>query len=108
MCDFDTLYFGTDGYVARCKECDHYQVAFITTVLTLKQHDFNILRAQVAAKYSYAADGTSGCEKNILITTPSQAVQICLTKAETLQFSNMLEEADNESKTLALLSLFNK
>ena len=108
MCEFDTLYFGNDGYVARCKSCNHYQIAFVTTVLTVTQQQFNTLQKQVSHKFEYAVNSNDENAKNILIPTPCTQVQLCLTKAEVAAFNNMLQHADMETKTLALLSLFNK
>lgn len=106
MCDFDTLYFGNDGYVARCKECERFQIAFGTSVLTLNQLEFEAMTRQINSKLIAAQNDISGCCKNILLVTPSQYVQMCVTKDEALRFQKMMEDADTEMQTLAMLKMF--
>ena len=108
MCQFESLYYGDDGFVIRCKQCGHYRVAFISTMLNLTENNFQALRKVVQHKcieadYSYAENN-----KSIIIETALDGVYIMLTSSEVKRFNYILEEADNEVKALSLISLFNQ
>lgn len=107
MCEFQSFYFGDDGYVVRCKECNHYQLAYTSTMLTLTECDFQALYKLVKYKCAEADYSLSAHSKTVIIQTPAQGVCIFLTRLETVRFSEILEEADNESKAQTLMSLFN-
>ena len=106
MCEFQSLYFGDDGYVVRCKQCGHFQTGYMSTMLTLTEDDFGILCKMVKYKDSEAVSLPGHCE-SVILPTPSQGVFMMLTKQEVSRFNEILEEADNEAKALNLMSLFN-
>ena len=106
MCEFRHLYFGDNGYVVRCKECGHYQVAFSSTVLTLDQKQFQQLRNITKRKCNECIDEIPAHIKNMILPTPASSICMMLTKSEALCFSEILETADNEESALSLLSLF--
>jgi hypothetical protein len=107
MCQFQSLYFDDDGYVVRCKQCDHYQIAFGSTMLTLAQKDFETICQIVKHKCAEENFEFAGHAKCIIIPTPSGGVHLLLTKEEANRFNDILEEADNEAKAQCLISLFN-
>ncbi|UAY52487.1 DUF6686 family protein [Ferruginibacter albus] len=105
MCQFQQLYFSDDGYVVRCKKCDHFQVGFASTMLTVNEKDFDILLAIVKKKLNTEIQ-TNQLVKSIIIPTPYTGVKILLTQQELQKLHAMLENADSEIKALALLDLF--
>lgn len=107
MCEFQSLYFNDDGYVVRCKQCNCYQLAFGTTLITLTQQDFKAICK--TAKYKCIEEDFSFSKhsKCVVIPTPSCGLFLLFTREEAIRFNEILEEADNEEKVQRLLSLFN-
>lgn len=105
-CDFQSLYYGEEGYVVRCKQCGHYQIAFVSTMLTLTEPDFDIFCRQVGYKAAQSYSNMNQDSKIIMIATPSQDVHLILTPAELSRLHKTLEEADTEIKAQELLCLF--
>ncbi|WP_152268609.1 DUF6686 family protein [Agriterribacter humi] len=106
MCGFQYLYNGEDGYVVRCKNCGHYQIAFASFMLTLSQSEFQSFCELVKYKCNEPGYSLTEYSKSIILQTPAQGVFILLTKNEDSRLYQILEEADNEDKALALMSLF--
>ena len=107
MCGFQYLYNGEDGYVVRCRDCGHYQLAFASVMLTFTEDEFRLFGKLVKHKYDSAHDALTESSKSVVLPTPAQGISILLTKKEAARLSAILEEADNENKTLMLISLFN-
>ena len=107
MCEFQSLYFGDDGYVVRCEKCNHYQVAFGSTMLNLPPHDFETLLKIMQHKCRAEVDTMAAHSKSVIVPTPSPGVSLLFTKSEAMRFYEILEEADNEVKAQSLISLFN-
>ena len=105
-CDFRSLYCGDNGYVVRCMQCNHYQIAFLSTMLTLKEQEFKGFCQQVRYKAEECLGNANPRSKIIMIGTPSQSVHLILTTTELKQLHQILEEADCEMRTLELLELF--
>jgi len=105
-CDFQSLYYGEEGYVVRCRQCGHYQVAFISTMLTLNEADFFVFCKQVKYRALQSYSHVNQDSKIIMIATPSQEVQLILTPGELVMLYKALEEADSEKKAQELLCLF--
>lgn len=105
-CDFQSLYYGEEGYVVRCKQCAHYQVAFISTMLTLSEADFYLFYKQVKNKVFQSYSDINQDAKIIMIGTPSQDVHLILTPIELMRLYKIMEEADSEIKVQELLCLF--
>lgn len=108
MCQFQSLYFEDDGYVVRCKQCNNYQLAFGNMMITLSQHDFDIMCKAVQHKCAEENFTFSGYAKCIVVPTPSNGMHLLLTKKELTRFNEILEEADNEAKAQSLISLFSR
>jgi hypothetical protein len=106
-CEFQSLYFDNDGYIVRCKHCGHYQVAFLCICITLNESDFQAFCRIVKSKFEESRSSFAEHSKCIVIQTPAEGISFLLTKAEAKTFIQILEEADNESKALSLISLFN-
>ncbi|MES2429835.1 MAG: DUF6686 family protein [Bacteroidota bacterium] len=108
MCKYDSLYFGDDGYVVRCNTCGNYQVAFLSTMLTLTQKDLDVLHKLILSRCNNELYEYGGNAKCITVPTPGKGINLILTKNEAMRFSEILEDADTEVKALELLSLFNQ
>jgi hypothetical protein len=108
MCQFQSLYFNDDGYVVYCKKCNRYQLAFGSSLLTLKPGDFTVFCNVVKRKCREEHDfSTAEHSKTVVIPTPCNGMYMLLTKKEARLFHRILEEADTEMKTQQLLGLFN-
>ncbi|MDX1937926.1 MAG: DUF6686 family protein [Flavihumibacter sp.] len=107
-CEFTPLYTGENGYVVRCRQCGHYQVAFISTALSLNKQEFHFFRQLVAQKsteFSYAFAEHSKC---VILETACTGICLILTWKELNQLHQVLETADAEAQALDLIILFNK
>lgn len=106
-CELQSLYFGNDGYVVRCKQCGNYQITFMCIMITLNECDFRAFCRIVKQKSEEADYAFAEHSKCISIQTPAEGVNFLLTKAEVNRFTEILEEADSEEKAQSLISLFN-
>jgi len=108
MCEFNQFYFSEEGYVAYCKNCKYFQLAFGSTLLTLTESDFNVLHnlteQLIVARNDYVDEEI----KQVIIPTPYPGMNMLLTIKELRQLDIMLEEAENEMASQALLTLFNE
>lgn len=107
MCEYQSLYFNDDGYVIRCKQCGHYQLAFSSTLLVLTDDAFHDFCKLVKFKCAEMDCSASGYSKSLVLPTPSPGVCMLLTRTEVSRFGEILEVADNEMKALTLISMFN-
>lgn len=104
MCRFQQLYCDVYGYVARCRECGHYQAGFNRTVLLLTEKEFQKFAAVTEA---YKSDEEAApAVKEIILPTPCKGVYTVLSSEGLRQLSHMLQTADAECKALSLLQLF--
>ena len=112
MCEFQKLSFSEHGYVVRCQECGHYQLAFGTTMLTLSNEDFKTLHGIVQQKYLSVCKNEAcvheyGAEaKSVVISTPFTGMCIVVTRKELNHLNSMMENADNEIQALIMMELF--
>jgi hypothetical protein len=107
MCTFDTLYIGKDGYVVRCTECNHYQIAAGVLSITLAEADFAHLKKLTSNACIHVDAHSNSNTKCFAIGTPFNGVDFLFNAQELLAFNTMLEAADNEAKALSLMAMFN-
>lgn len=106
MCHFKTWYFDEHGYVVSCEHCNHFQVCFGTTMLTLSPTDYEVFVKMVAQKKE---DHVTVCDLNIrcvILPTPCSNIRSFLSEQELDTLNTMLQTADNEMKAQELISLF--
>ncbi len=107
-CIFQTLHFSDKGFVARCKHCGHFHVAFMSAMFIMPEAAYykmcSITQDKLLEK-DYSPTDNSKC---VMIPMHTKSAFIMLTRQELLSFAEMLEDADNEYKALALISLFNE
>lgn len=106
MCGFRYLYNGEDGYIVRCENCGHYQIAFASFMLTLSQNECQSFCELAKYKCSEPNYSLAKHSKSIILQIPAQGVFILLTKNESARLCEIREEADNEDKALSLISMF--
>ena len=108
MCFFQQLYSGDEGYIVRCNECLYYQIGFGTSILTLSDKDLQDLKEIVHHKLQEADVLMHEPLKSVWLPASANGFALLLTFNELKCFAHMLEEADTEEKTLALLKYFDK
>ncbi len=108
MCKYQSLYMSETGYVVCCRECGYYQVAYLSSMLTLSPNDFRVFCKKVKTLIQKCDTDYPANTKCIFVPTPTEGNYILLTRKEALQLNDILEEVDNEIKAQALLSLFNQ
>ena len=107
MCTYQTLYYhGPTGYVIRCNECDHIQLAFKNIALTFYPPDFESFRIYLQNLFHSLNDYNSHSIRSIAVPMPCDGLKLLLSKKELSRFISMLDAADTEIKSLALISLF--
>lgn len=107
MCEYQSLYYGDDGYIVRCKHCDYYQLAFISTMVTITGTEFEALCQLVRTRCSEEDSVFTADTRSIILTLPNRGICMLLTRAEANRFNKILEETDNEIKSQELIDLFN-
>lgn len=105
-CDFQFLCYCDEGYIVRCKQCRHYQIAFISTLITVDEANFTVFCSHVRNKAAHNYAYINRDAKIIIIPTSASDVNLLLTPNELSRLYGMLEEADNEIKMQELLGLF--
>lgn len=106
MCDFKTWYFDEHGYVVSCEHCNHFQVCFGTTMLTLSPTDYEVFVNLVAQKkedYVPMYDNNVRC---VVLPTPCSIIHSFLSGRELHSLHTMLQEVDDEIKAQELIRLF--
>jgi hypothetical protein len=108
MCSYQTLYHSDKaGYIIRCEECEKIQVAYSNLVITFERTDFDSFGSLISKIKNGRHPGSgSPAVRSIMVPLPCQGIQFLLSYNELIEFSTMLEEADTELKSLAMLKLF--
>lgn len=82
MCNFQQLYFNEDGYIIRCKSCNHYQVAFLSSLLNFTEPDFNNFKTSLIQKSEEFSDHYDDSIKSILLKTATRQSYVLLSLKE--------------------------
>ncbi len=106
-CNYQTLYFSEEGFVACCKSCGHFHVAFLSFMFVLQQEAYSELYRETCYRMQCPNTQFAENSKSVMIPTHIKSAFIMLTRKELEQFYNMLEAAENEQKALQLIYLFN-
>lgn len=105
MCQYQELAIGENGYIIRCRHCRHYQLCFAGVILSLAHSEFVQLLRQIAAS-DYQPGELYPHQRSIVLATPKQGIHLLLSPAELVLLKQMAETADNETRALDLLALF--
>ncbi|MFT3908877.1 MAG: hypothetical protein QM737_05585 [Ferruginibacter sp.] len=109
MCNFHTWFHDDkSGYVIECRQCNKIQVCFGNLLLCLQDRTFESFRQAVERNVAAVLPAKDRHIKSIVLTTACNAVNIILSEAELDGLSHMIEYADTEMKTAALLNMFNE
>ena len=109
MCKYETLYYDSRvGYVIRCTECEKIQVAWQNLVMTFREDEFDIFRAGVGKLREEQLELTDRSARIIRVPAPCAGIQLLLSAEELDEWATLLESADSERKSLALIGLFKK
>ena len=108
MCYYQTLFHDDNlGYAVRCNACEKIQLGYGNMVITFSQEDFDSFRSWLIKIHANHEQELNPALRCILIPTPCEGMKLLLSKRELQELINMLETADNELQSLALLKLFN-
>jgi len=105
MCTYQTLYHNArEGYVIHCRQCNHLQTGFGNICITLSRQGF-LSFLQYLRECLTIADKDLDV-KTFRIPTPYDGMHLLLTGGEIKRLVSMLDEAETEWRSLALLELF--
>lgn len=94
MCDrMDILHHGVHGYVARCRSCDRFQIAFGTTLMTFDEEGLRELAMDVKDNRKVFRDRICIGEKAFLFDAQAPSMRLLLCYAELERFDDLLSEA---------------
>lgn len=105
-CNFQTLYTGEDGYVVRCKDCGHYQIAYLCMMVTLDEKGFRSFRKTIRQHYRNSLQLVNDHCKCVIVPTPAAGTHFLFSRKEIKRLTELLDEADTEEQALSMLSLF--
>ena len=108
MCHFKNCYTGENGYIIKCEDCQHFQVGFGTTVLTLNAYDFQAFVGIVAYKKEHYQPIHDPNTRSIVLPTPCSTVHLIFSERELNDLHTMLQEGDTEMRAQQLIGLFQK
>jgi hypothetical protein len=107
-CHFQTLYTGEDGYVVRCKECGHYQLAYLCVMVTLEEKQFCSFRKRIQQQYEDSLYLSNDNCKCVVVHTAATGTNFLFTRREIKRFAELLDEADTEERAQSILQLFHQ
>lgn len=105
-CTYVTLHSGANGYIVKCESCEKYQLAFLSSLLTLDEEEYKKICQQTKEQITQTSVGSNTNCKSILLQTGCDDVKIILSPLELRDLHEMLEDADVTERTNALLQLF--
>jgi hypothetical protein len=108
MCSYQTLFHDDNtGYVVRCGECCKLQIGFGNLMLTVNEEGFASFRWVLKKIRDEQPENLRESLRCIVVPTPCEGVNFLLSLRELWEFNAMLESADTELQSLALMKLFN-
>lgn len=93
MCSYKILFHKASGYIVKCNNCEHYQIAFGTMVFTISTINMESLHHQVKKLNSSKNQAKRSHNERIQIKLPCESVIMALNADELNQFHNMVDEA---------------
>lgn len=94
MCKQKILSHNENGYVALCSKCSHFQIAFISTILTLTEQQFSEFASQVSNQLYHSERQTDENHKTFCIHTFSINTRLILSLNELRKLVYLLDEAN--------------
>lgn len=107
MCNYHTWFHNDKrGYVIECNKCNKIQVCFGNMLLSFDQNSFACFRNCVENNLARVPVMADRNVKSVVLSTGHNGVNIILSEAELHGLHNMIDYADTEMKTAALVKLF--
>ncbi len=106
MCRFKTWHSDEHGYVIQCEECFHFQVSFGTTMLTMDHVQYHHFTETICKRVEDRLPMPDPNCKCIILPTHTEAIHIILSDNELSRLHDMIQLADTEMRTKALMDLF--
>lgn len=103
MCKQKILSHNENGYVALCSKCSHYQIAFISTIITLTEIQFLEFSSQISRQLHYSETQTDENHKTFCIHTFSVNTRLILSLNELGKLVYLLNEANASIQVSNLL-----
>ncbi len=109
MCNYQTLYHDDNtGYIIRCLDCDKIQIGYGNLMLTLNADGFEVFHGWLKKVKDQQHPSQKETLRCIAIPTPCEGIKLLLSLRELNEFDAMMEEADTELRSTALIKLFRK
>ncbi|MBL7919949.1 MAG: hypothetical protein JNJ40_06520 [Bacteroidia bacterium] len=106
MCDYKVLVHNENGYIILCNSCNHYQISFGTTAVTIKPENFKVFLEQVTAIKDNTDCNGFEKQKRISLNIFSRFAMMVLTYSELICLFELLDEAVfNEQMQTIMLDL---
>jgi hypothetical protein len=107
MCDYHTWFYSDKtGYVIECTDCSHLQLGFGNILMTFEKGDFDLFAQYIKKCTDELAPDPERHIKSISLKTPCKGISMLLTEAELYGLNDMVDRADTEMRSSALLNLF--
>ncbi|QJB35135.1 hypothetical protein HF329_29050 [Chitinophaga oryzae] len=103
MCNYQTLYHSSNGYVIRCAHCKGIQMAFGTSVVNLAPEEFFCFADMVVRLSDNSDPLCQEHEKSICLPLPADHVMMLLTPAEVKSLARMVLEVQALLEAYAIL-----
>lgn len=71
MCNYKTLQHNSNGYVVQCRNCNHIQVAFGTTIVSFSREQFYEFISVIDEQYQLHSLCLQRAKKMVHVHTPS-------------------------------------
>lgn len=105
MCQLKFWLDAVNGYVAQCVHCGLYQVAYGTSLLTFTELQLQQFTTEIMQLATIGCPGGQEHVKAIILPTPEFGYQVILCHKELLELDKLLQNAQVEITTGALLAL---
>lgn len=94
MCSYKALHYNETGYVVRCHQCSHIQIAFGNFTVCHTEEEFQSFKSNVS-HFCNQNESHWGCPdfKHITIATPADNVKLLVNAKEILQLNDLLQQA---------------
>ncbi|WP_290796993.1 DUF6686 family protein [Flavihumibacter sp. UBA7668] len=96
MCNFETLFSSSFGYVVHCDACNHLQVGFGTVCVTFRVPDFKPFVQWLSEVFETTPVPALASVKSIRLPTPCEGFQLLLSYEELKELFIMLDFVDTE------------
>ena len=93
MCSYKILVHNKWGYIVKCNNCNHFQIAFGTTVISLKTELFQEFRLQIKELKQTTVYNGFPKQKYIPVKTHHEDVLMTLNYNELQRLFALIDEA---------------